>query len=136
MIEFITFLNGALLFFFVFLIWGEVEESISILGLVTIVFCGVNYLWLHFPLVQYVTWQNVGMYLFVGFVYSLLKTWELSKKLTPKKKEYIRLEDYVFRWIFFWPISLLVWIFSDLVRVIWEWIYKHVGFLYRRILES
>lgn len=134
--EYFTFLNIGLLLFFISLIWGEVEESIATLVLATLLFCGVNYFWIHYPIVQYITWFNVGMYLFVGFVYSLIKTWDLRGLLTPEQKKYIDLEEYVFRWLFYWPVSLLVWIFSDLFRLAWEFIYKHVGFLYRRILGS
>lgn len=134
--EYLTFLNIGFLIFFISLIWGEVEESIPILVLGTLIFCGINYFWIHYPLVQHITWLNVGMYLFIGFIYSLVKTWELSTKLTAKEKSYVDLEYYVFRWIFYWPVSLLVWIFSDLFSVVWKFIYKKVGFFYRKILES
>lgn len=113
------------------------------------------------PLLAVLTFLNVLVYLGVGLIYSTVKTFfagrKLGKKLqelpskedkayTPSKfysdtKESVKttfvndLKGNVFRWWFMWPISLINWLLTDLIKDAWSYLYSKLKSFYDYILE-
>lgn len=104
-------------------------------------------------------WKFLLLYLGIGFVYTLIRTYFFGRSSKNKVQENIntsysgsyntkesavnykkrereefieKLKVNVFRWWFIWPISLIVWTLSDLVRDVWNWIYANI----RKIFEG
>lgn len=49
---------------------------------------------------------------------------------------YDKLKGNVFRWWFLWPVSLLTWVFSDLLRDVWDLIYDYTKKVFQAILDA
>ena len=49
---------------------------------------------------------------------------------------YDKLKGNVFRWWFLWPISLLTWIFSDLLRDFWNLLYDNTKKIFQAIVDA
>lgn len=134
--EIFTLINAAIFCFIVALLFFEASEQLELLFLTVFVIVVANYFWLEIPYPEeYFNWKVLLMYLFMGFLHSLIRTWDLSRKLTVEQKKYVNLKSKVFRWIFFWPVSTIVWICRDWFSSIWDFIYKHLSFLYTKILN-
>jgi len=104
-----------------------------------IIFSVVVYFWSNFDILGYINWLNIGLYFGVGFIYSLIRTYFLGRKIRSKSTgdiKYIKekLKGNVFRWWFLWPVSLLNWILSDLVEEVYNFIYSKLKNLYENIL--
>lgn len=91
-------------------------------------------------------WAYVLGYIFVGYVYSNIRFYfyarEYRKRMNErlkydsseraKDREYEnRLSGYgsrvslIMKWIFHWPWSLLAWIFTDLIRNLWDFMFDN-----------
>jgi len=106
------------------------------------------------------TLVNIAVYLGVGLLFSTFRTFfagrELGKEIKdlPKTKadalkishssnsqEYQKerfiddLKGNVFRWWFMWPVSLITWLVTDLVKEVWDWSYSKVKNFYNYILD-
>lgn len=46
------------------------------------------------------------------------------------------LKGNVSRWWFIWPVSLVYWVLTDLMKDMWDWLYLRIGRIYRRVAES
>lgn len=91
------------------------------------VFCVLTYFWSEFNILTYATLKNVLIYIGIGFIYAMIRTiiFAKSKKgdfytgeeAYRKNREYKlgKLKGNVRRWWFLFPVSLLNWIFSDLI---------------------
>jgi len=107
----------------------------------------------------------IGYYVGIGFIHSLIRTFIYGKKRKPERIGVIeeqkkwndkfnesdeesttkidlfddttkrKLKGNVFRWWFLWPISLLTWIFSDLLSDVWGVVYKTFKKLFESILN-
>ena len=105
---------------------------------------------------SFFTWINITGYLGIGLLYSFLRTFIEGRKLgkrmlkLPHKKEgehvhytkesekdeYIQdLKGNVFRWWFLWPISLINWILTDIIKDLWDFLYQNIRKIYNRILD-
>ena len=97
---------------------------------------------------------TISTYLLIGLVYSFIRTYISGRKLGEKlktlpeaseknyrnkdteKADYIdNLKGNVFRWWFMWPLSLLNWLFTDLIKDTWNLVYSKMNRLYNNILE-
>lgn len=99
---------------------------------------------------------NISIYLLLGLTFSTLRTFfagrELGKRIKNlpekdnggmysanqeyQKKEFIdKLKGNVFRWWFMWPISLISWLVTDLVKEIWDYVYSKLSGFYNYIVE-
>lgn len=113
------------------------------------------------PLLQVLTLQNILIYLGVGLGFSILRTffagrtlghrineqvkeWQeskLSEKTIEEKKEYSKkaflddLKGNVFRWWFMWPISMITWAVTDIVKDVYDFIYSRMKGFYNSIVE-
>lgn len=102
----------------------------------------VNYFWGTFNLMPYLTAFNIVSYLLLGILYSFIKTifygkhmknsYPSSCKDDDERNAYLMqdLKENILRWILMFPISLLYWIFSDLLIQLWDVIYKYVKRFY------
>ena len=96
----------------------------------------------------------ISTYLLIGLVYSFIRTYIAGRKLGEKlktlpeptektynnketeKRDYIdNLKGNVFRWWFMWPLSLINWLFTDLIKDTWNLLYSKMNRLYNNILE-
>jgi len=117
------------------------------------IFIGLNYFWGNFPIESYISWQLIGMYVFIGLLFAILRTYFKGKELTKKynvgigshknptqsleqfKKEY-DLKSSVFRWWFLFPISAITWLCGTLLRDAWDVLYAKVGTMFYKILNA
>lgn len=121
--------------FIVFIISDINEDGVSafIFLLITI---GLNYFWGNFPILEYFNYKYFLMYLFIGFIFSIIRTYFKGKELSPQKKEYFNLKEHVFRWWFMWFICLINWVFGTLLADFYNFIYKRVGWFYQMLFNA
>lgn len=96
----------------------------------------INQFWGDFPIAEYISWPKIGLYIVVGFVYSVIRTWAKGKKLSAEEKKTFKLQDHVYRWWLMWPTSLLVWSLKDLIKSIYDLIYAKLSKMYEKIFNS
>lgn len=96
--------------------------GIAFVGVVA--FWAVNYFWGNIPLTNYINWLNIAAYLAIGLLYTVIKAYFRGRSTKYFNDELRYLKGNVFRWWFIWPISLLSWIFSDLLEQAWDWVYQ------------
>ena len=70
-------------------IWAEVEENgfgaaIS-LGVVLI----INHFWGNFPVMEYISWAKIGIYIGIGFAFAIIRTFFKGRHLKGKHEEYV-----------------------------------------------
>ena len=133
---FFTFLG----FLVVALILADLSENGYYATISFAIFMGLVYFWGEES--QYVfsifTLKNILMYVFTGFLFSLIRTYFKGKELNKKSKGYketFELKDNVFRWWFLFPISAINWIFGHLLRDLYNWIYSKVEKVYVAIFN-
>lgn len=117
---------------------SEHEENGFIATLVVTVFCIMNYFWGNVPVFDYLTWRNVGIYLFVGFLFSLVRTFFKGSGMTIKERENFlayKLKGHVFRWWFLFPVSAIYWMMSDVIKEVWNFIYRKLSVFYGAIFK-
>lgn len=131
-----------LLILFIAFILSDVYENGYAATVCAIIFICINYFGTLFGgsinwLLPLITWFNVGAYIFVGFLFSLLRTYfkglefkKHSKDSRGNTKENFELKDNVFRWWLLFPISALNWLFGNLLIDLWNLIYSKVNKLY------
>ena len=104
----------------------------------------LNHFFGNIPTKEIFTWWNIAVYLFIGVVYALIRTYffgrEESKaqsKLGPISESWIldELKENVFRWWFLWPISLIVWMFSKIFGQLWDKLYDACSSLFLYIFK-
>jgi len=116
------------------------------------IYVGLLFFWSSFDLFSIFTWANVGTYLGIGFGYAILRVFIYGRKernrfekekgtyfphATEKgfvekrsdRKESMKseLKNNTFRWWFLWPVSLINWVFTDLLKDVWDIIYKKLA---------
>ena len=91
-----------------------------------------NYFFGNFNMLDILSLSSVGIYLGVGFVYALIRTYIYGSKNKTLSKGYIgeRLKENVFRWWFMFPVSFIYWVFSDLVSDVYDFLYKRLEKLF------
>lgn len=137
-VAFVTLIIIGFLFYF----WGDVKSILAFFSLI-----------------------NVSIYLGIGLLFSAFRTFfsgrTLGKKLKnlpsakdlsnndenkytkyvsgtkeSEKESFIReLKGNVFRWWFMWPISMINWLITDLIKDTWDFVYSKIKGFYNLILE-
>lgn len=147
------FIAGCVALFITFLL-AEAFENGYTAAVATLVFLAANYVWGNFTWLSVFTVPSVVGYLLIGFVFSIIRTYfkgkEFNIQKTPiperdkkdylvnkhgKSKEYFELKEHVFRWIFLWPASLLVWIFGSILFDLWDFLYAKISKMYEYIFN-
>jgi hypothetical protein len=153
------FLFGSVIYFYIgllifmaILFYTDAKEMGFHAFFFSIVFFGLLYWKGSFNLFEFLTWGMVGTYLGIGFIHSLIRTYfygrkperlrrqdkesdESYRKRIVENKQYY-LKGNVFRWWFLFPISLMNWILSDLVKEVYDYVYSKLKKLYDSILTK
>jgi hypothetical protein len=139
----------ALVALFIAFIVADVYENGYSATICALVFVGLNYFWGNLVWLSIFTWTTVGSYLFVGFLFSLVRTYFKGKEFNVTQKNGVgdvnfynsrgetkasfELKENVFRWWFLFPISALTWVFGHLFVDLWNFIYAKVEGIYNRL---
>lgn len=102
----------------------------------TSIFLGVNHFWGTIPVASLFTWSNVLLYVFIGFVFSLIRTYFKGRELTHESKRYFKLKEHVFRWWFLFPICALNWVFGDLLVDLYDFVYGKIESVYDSLFNA
>ena len=125
-------------------ILSETEEHGGIAFVAVLGYLILNHFVGNIPTDVIFTWWNIGTYLVVGIIYALIRTYFFGREesKTHSKLGHVseseilsELKENVFRWWFLWPISLIVWLCSDVLGQIWEKLYKIFGSLFLNIFN-
>ena len=108
------------------------------------------------PFLVLFSWKVILSYFVIGLIYSSIRTFFEGRKLGEKMKKYPdtkpdsypyeskqslkdefvkKLKGNVFRWWFMWPISLITWLLTDLIKDVWNYLYSKVKRFYDYILD-
>lgn len=125
----------ALMVVFILLVIGDLNESGWFASLIMFIALVVNYFWGTFPTFEFITLKNVGMYLFLGFLFSIVRTYFKGKELDEDSKKYFNLKEHVFRWWFLFPIALLNWVFGTILKDLYNLLYGKLELLYVKLFN-
>lgn len=114
---------------------SEVEENGFLAFGFLIVALILNHFWGTFLILSILSIKNILIYLLIGFFFSLIRTYFKGKKIKKEDKILFDLKDHVFRWWLMFPISMLTWIFGDLLKDLYNFIYSKIGKLYEKIFN-
>lgn len=89
--------------------------------------------WTNVPVENLFSWRNTISYIVIGFTFALLRTYIFGKKRKGDDNGKDELKSKIAIWWFFFPISLLSWIFSDLVVDIYNTVYNFCAGLFEKI---
>jgi len=143
----------------IFLFTSEIEGNNIIPFFSIILYFVILYFWSNKDIDILFNWINIISYIGIGLLYAIIKTYFLGNKVKKDIKKYLSeekswikndddakkyknntindfktgLKDNIFRWWLFWPISLIVWLFKDLIKDIWNFIYKYTHKLFEKI---
>jgi len=108
------------------------------------IFIFATWRWSDFNVFSYITLWNVSTYLVTGFIYAGIKSLfygrQIGKTMSDgdsdnyyhkdykwtKKSLLKKLKSNVSRWWLLWPVSLINWILSDLVKDVYNWVYDKI----------
>lgn len=126
---------SALLLYFMFV--SENEEQGFIAFIAVVVYGVVNYFWGNVPLSHLLDWRIISSYLGLGFIFAIIRTYFFGRKLEKLDDYYIgKLKGNVFRWWFLFPISLTVWVLSDLFGDFWNYIWDKISNGFEHVLRA
>lgn len=101
--------------------WSESVEHGGIAFIGVVAFLILNHFWGNVPVRDYISTVNVLIYLGLGLIYAVIRTYFYGRNSSERDIAYLK--GNVFRWWFIFPISLISWIVSDLCRDLWNWVY-------------
>lgn len=98
------------------------QGFIATIGLA--VFLALNWYKGDVPTAEIFTWANAGIYLLLGFIYAVIRTFFYGRdQINISSYTVDSLKENVFRWWLLFPISLIAWTLEDLIGNIWNAIY-------------
>lgn len=106
------------------LIGSELEESGTTATIAFLCFLGFNYLWGNLPILEIITLKNIAIYLGIGFIFAIIRTYFKGRELTPENRKTYKLKEAVFRWWFLWPISTINWVYGKLLKDFYNFAYS------------
>jgi len=124
-----------LLLFIILLFVSDSNENGYIALFSLIVIIGLNYFWGTFPLNSLFNLRNILIYIFLGFIYSIIRTYFKGKELNNKQKESFNLKEHVFRWWFLFPICFINWLFGSLLKDLFNKVYNKLSSVYNSIFN-
>lgn len=121
---------------FIIFIFSDIEESGVFAFVSFLIAIGLNYFWGTFPILNVISFRNISIYLFLGFIFSLIRTYFKGKKLTVDQKKYFELKEHVFRWWLMFPICLITWVFGYLLKDLYNFVYSKLSKVYQSIFNA
>ena len=148
--------------FIISLFISEIYEEGFSATLSFIIFCVLVQFWGNISIFSYFNIKLISLYIILGFIYSLIRVYfkgiEFNNLIdkakfkdskingplsTPnfyencaiKDKANFKLKEHIFRWWGLWVISLTVWIFSDLFKNLWNFIYSRLEKFYLKVFN-
>lgn len=138
---------------------SEIQEDGVIAFVSVVIFMGFNYFKGSLNISDYISWYDVGLYLGVGFVFSVVRTFFKGKELDGEYEVYkadqlksiekggpnhynkveekskwkldkFNLKEHVFRWWFMFPVCMISWFFGSILKDIWNFVYSKFESLY------
>ncbi len=106
--------------------WSERAKHGGIAFAGFTIFLIINHFWGNVPVSNYLTVTNILIYLGIGLIYAIIRAYNYgTKNPTDEYKTAIgKLKGHVFRWWFIWPISLLSWLFTGLIKDFFDFLYR------------
>ena len=152
----IWFWISALIFLIICFV-SDITEN----GFLSFVFLIITAILYHFwgdvkSFLEFITFLNISIYLGIGLLFSALRTFFAGRTLGKKiktlpekspdkyygttkdsvKENFINeLKGNVFRWWFMWPINLINWLITDLIKDVWNFTYSKIKGFYNYVLE-
>jgi len=140
----------AIIFLLITFFYSDIEENGYAATFVFVAVCVLFYFfgketWHKF--VALLTFVNLVIYFGAGLVHAFIRAYfhgrnEMIKVNEDRKagKSYEHtiekdIQGNVFRWWFLWPISLINWFISDMIKDIYDWIYKHMTKIFEYFLN-
>lgn len=126
----------------------DLSESSWGIFVTTTLFVVVVHFWSNYNIIDKITTKDFLLYCIIyfviGFIYSVIRTYTTNKELLLKdeksKKEYpnyytsekdkFNLRDHVYRWIFWWWVSLITWVIGKGIKQLFNIAYKKVEKFY------
>lgn len=128
-------LGIVLLLLFISLIAADLSESGWFAAVCISVVVILNAFWGTIPILDILTLKNILLYLIIGFIFSMVRTYFKGKELSKDDKKHYDLKSSVFRWWFLFPISLINWVFGDLLKDLFNWIYSKIESIYLKLFN-
>lgn len=112
------------------------EESGTFATVITGVLVGVIYFWGDTAFFEIFNWKNIAMYLLVGKVFALVRTYFKGKELDAFQKKSFNLRDNYLRWWFLFPFSAINWILGRLLKDFGTFIYSKMSGVIEKIFNA
>lgn len=112
------------------------------------------------PLLEFLTLKNCVLYFTVGLGFAIIRSFFSARTLgreikdLPKTRNDIKgqshvydnqedsrnrfldkLKNNVFRWWFMWPISMITWVISDIIKDVYDFIYDKIKGLFEFVVD-
>jgi hypothetical protein len=100
------------------------------------VFLALNNWWGTIDLTAILTLKNSFLYVVIGFLFSIVRTYFKGRELTKREKLDFQLKEHVFRWYFLFPICALNWIFGSLLKQVFDWFYAKIETFYQKLFNG
>jgi len=123
----------------VLLFVSEVTENGFLAFAAVAAFVAANHVAGNIPLIKLLTWSNAGLYFSLGLIFTVIRVYFYGRSQALKgykEVNYSYLKGNVSRWWTIWPVALLKWLFSDLLKDAWDYIYSKLGKVFEWILEA
>ncbi len=139
---------------FIALLISDIKESGVAATVFFVIFVTLNIFGGDLPILDYLTWGNVGLYVGIGLVFAIIRTFFKGKELTSKYKalddnnydkkgktlkEYksnYDLKSSIFRWWFLFPFSVITWVCGSIFIDLKNFIYRKLGGVFETIFNA
>lgn len=111
---------------FIILIFSDPGESLTTAGGAVASFYLFNYFWGNLPLQEILTLKNIGVYTSLGFVFAIVRTYFKGRELDIEERKHFDLKEAIFRWWFLFPIYIINWIWGELLKDLYNFVYVKI----------
>lgn len=115
---------------------SDLEESGTSATVLTGILIGLIYFWGDVAFFEIFNWKNIAMYLFLGKIFALVRTYFKGKELDANEKQYFDLRDNYLRWWFLFPFAAINWIFGRLLKDFGTFVYSKMGGVVEKIFNA
>lgn len=115
---------------------SEIAEDGSYGFVATLIFIALYYFSGDGKLLNLVfTLQNIILYVTIGFIFSLIRTYFKGRELTKEDRKSFKLKEHVFRWWFLFPFAIINWVCGKILKDLWNLIYSKTSKLYESLFN-